>query len=332
MAFQYQQTEYVPYGYWLDEKQEAALNDYYGDESWRSRIIDYIGDMGFIDGFLSANGMIKQSDGSERDCFGSSWKTLTGLQLVDWPLKEPKIGKYKLPDLGDYVERHIKPQWPEKIEGTSKQFRTMSLIFGLFERSWSLRGFENFCMDLVLNQKFAEELLESITEWYLQGIDLMAAAPIDAVFFGDDHACQRGMIMGEDRWRQLFKPRWKQIFERVHHYGFYIIMHMCGDTSAVVPDLIEIGLDCMESCQPECMDIYELKKRYGRDIRFWGGLGAQSILPFGSADEVAEETRQLKREMGRGGGYVLWPSKPAGPEVPIANIAAYLEEAARPRL
>ena len=69
MAFQYQQTEYVPYGYWLDEKQEAALNDYYGDESWRSRIIDYIGDMGFIDGFLSANGMIKQSDGSERDLF-----------------------------------------------------------------------------------------------------------------------------------------------------------------------------------------------------------------------------------------------------------------------
>ena len=104
-------------------------------------------------------------------------------------------------------------------------------------------------------------------------------------------------------------------------------MHMCGDTSSIVPDLIEIGLDCMESCQPECMDIYDLKKRYGGNIRFWGGLGAQSVLPFGSDEEVRTETRKLKAEMGKGGGYVLAPAKPFCDRVSAANMAAFLEEA-----
>ena len=140
----------------------------------------------------------------------------------------------------------------------------------------------------------------------------MAGAPVDCIRFTDDHAAQRGMLMGAERWRRLFKPRWRRIYERVHHYGIYTIMHMCGDNTDVIPDLIEIGLDCMESCQPECADIYALKKTYGKNIRFWGGLGAQSILPFGTADEVRAETRRLNREMGRGGGYIFAPAKTPG--------------------
>ena len=114
----------------------------------------------------------------------------------------------------------------------------------------------------------------------------MTDAPVDGIFFGDDHSYQKGMIMGEERWRKLFKPRWKRIIERIHHYGLYTIMHICGNTSIVVPDLIEIGLDCLESCQPESMDIYKLKKEYGKNIRFWGGLGAQQLMPFGKPREI----------------------------------------------
>ncbi len=335
LAFQYQETEYVPYIFWAGGVQIPALAKYYHDESWRNRVIEYVGDLTGVDNFLSLAGCVTQGDGSQRDCLGCSWQRgsihINNIALVDWPLHEPKMSGYRLPDLKSYFKHHVKPRWPEEIQKTNNQFRTISHGFGLFERAWSLRGFENFLIDLAANEKFAEELLEYITEWLLESIDLMAEAPVDAIIFSDDHAYQRGMLMGEDRWRRLFKPRWQRIYERVHHYGLYTIMHMCGDTSTVVPDLIEVGLDCMESCQPECMDIYDLKKHYGRDIRFWGGLGAQSILPFGSADEVAEETRRLKREMGRGGGYVLCCTKAPGEETPIANIAAYLEEANRPR-
>jgi len=327
LAFQYQQTEIVPYLLPITEKQTDLLSNYYGSRAWQGQVIQYIGWLTGVDNFLSLAGFENNPDGSEKDAFGCSWIMGTTQHLVGWPLQEDSIGNYRLPDLKAYYEAHLFRRWPTELQDSREQFRAIGHSFGLFERAWSLRGFENFLIDLATNEVFVEQLLEMITEWIMASIDLMAIAPIDAVFLTDDHAFQRGMLMGAQRWRRLFKPRWKRIYERIHHYGLYTVMHMCGDTSEVVPDLIEVGLDVMESCQPECMDIYKLKREYGRDIRFWGGLGAQSILPFGTPQQVAEETRRLKREMGAGGGYLLSPSKAPGPEVPIENIAAFVEAA-----
>lgn len=332
LAFQYQETEHVPYCFSVDQAQANALTQYYGDASWQDDVVACIGHLAGVDNFLSKAALVEQTDGSQRDCLGCVWQLGSTHHLVDWPLHEPVLGDYRLPDLGPYFERHLFPQWPADMTATGTQFRIISHSFGLFERAWSLRGFENFMVDLVENEAFAEELLDHIAEWFLQSVDLMATAPVDAIFLTDDHAAQRGLLMGCDRWRRLFKPRWKRIFDHIHHYGLYTILHMCGDTSEVVPDLIEAGLDCMESCQPECMDIYSLKGLYGKDIRFWGGLGAQHILPFGTAEEVRKETARLKQEMGRGGGYILDGAKGLGEEVPVENIVAYLEEAKLPRL
>jgi len=331
LAFQYQETEHVPFTLGLGKDQEAALTRHYGNDSWQAQAVPCIQTIGGVDNFLSLAGMTELPDGSQRDCLGCVWRMGTTHHLVDWPLHEPAMGGYRLPPLAPYFEK-VRAKWPERIAATEDRFRRIGHSFGLFERAWSLRGFEDFLMDLAGSPEFVEELLDHITEWFLESVDLMAAAPVDAIMLTDDHAAQRGMLMGAERWRRLFKPRWKKIFGRVHHYGLYTILHMCGDTSEVVPDLIEVGLDCMESCQPECMDIFDLKKRYGRDIRFWGGLGAQSTMPFAKPDEVRRQTRLLKQEMARGGGYILAPAKtPVGNE-PIENIAAFLEEACLPRI
>ena len=117
----------------------------------------------------------------------------------------------------------------------------------------------------------------------------------------DDYADQRGMIFGLERFRRFFVPHWKRLFGRIRKSGVYSVMHVCGCATPAVPDLIDCGLDCLESLQPEAMDVYAFKREYGRDIRLWGGLGAQSTLPFGSAQDVRDETRRLKRELGRGG-------------------------------
>ena len=275
--------------------------------------------------------MQKLEGNCQRDILGCTWDMGSTHHLVGWPLQEPCLGEYRLPDLRPYYEQDLYPAWEEEIAASQDSFRIGIHVFGLFERAWSLRGFENWLMDLALEEEFAEELLDHITEWILQSIDLMAAAPIDAVLLTDDHAAQRGMIMGAERWRKLFKPRWREIFDRVHHYGLYTILHMCGDNHEVIPDLIEVGLDCMESCQPECMDIYALKKAYGRDIRFWGGLGVQQLLPFGTPEEIRLEAMKLKQEMAVGGGYILSPAKPPDAKTPIENIAAFIEEATAPR-
>ena len=327
LTFQYQETERVPYCFSLTPEQTPLLTQHYGADSWQRSIVNYIGRLSGVDNFLRHAGLTPAGGTRERDCLGCVWQMGSTHHLVAWPLREPAMGSYRLPDLEPYFHEHLYPKWPQEIQNTEHQFRMVGHGFGLFERAWSLRGFENFLVDLAVNEHFAEQLLEHITEWFLQSVDLMARAPVDAIRVTDDHAGQRGMLMGAARWRRFFKPRWRRIYERIHHYGLYIVMHMCGDTSEVVPDLIQIGLDCMESCQPECMDIYALKREYGRHIRFWGGLGAQSTLPFGTPEEVRRETQKLKSEMGKGGGYILAPAKPFCERVSPANIAAYLEEA-----
>lgn len=103
--------------------------------------------------------------------------------------------------------------------------------------------------------------------------------------------------------------------------------HSCGSVAAIVPDLIEIGLDVLESVQPEAADMnpYELKRRFGRDICFWGCLGSQSTIPFGTPASIQAEVARLKREMSRGGGYILAPAKPLQPETPTENAVAIVE-------
>lgn len=93
--------------------------------------------------------------------------------------------------------------------------------------------------------------------------------------------------------------------------------------------MIEMGLDVLESLQPEAMNVYEIKRRYGKNLRLWGGLGTQQLLPFGSPESVRREARRLKSEMGKGGGYILAPAKPLMREVPTENAVAVTEEFSR---
>lgn len=330
LSFQYQENKFIPYHLELSIQQKAELLKYYGDERWFEQITDYMGFITGVDNFLSLNLGVDNFQNLKRmsiqkDSFGCKWKLGEAHHLVEYPLHEPIMGSYKLPDLEKYF-KFLHKKWPDDFIKTKNQFRIIAHSFGLFERAWSLRGFENFLMDLLINKEFSEELLEHITEWLIQSVDLMAGAPVDAIMFTDDHAFQKGMLMSEEIWRKLFKPRWKKIFEKVHHYGLYTIMHMCGNTSSVIPDLIEIGLDCMESCQPECMDIYQLKEKYEKNIRFWGGLGIQRLMAFGTPSDVRKEIKNLKNKLGNNGGYILSGAKPFGENIPIENIAAFIEE------
>jgi uroporphyrinogen decarboxylase len=79
--------------------------------------------------------------------------------------------------------------------------------------------------------------------------------------------------------------------------------------------------------QPEAadMDSFELKKKYGDKITFWGCLGSQSIIPFGTPEQITEHVARLCKEVGKNGGYILAPSKPLQPETPIANAVAIIE-------
>jgi uroporphyrinogen decarboxylase len=204
-------------------------------------------------------------------------------------------------------------------------FTTASIGLGIFERAWALRGLEDLLADAAAEPAAAELLFERITEHQLALLDLVLELPVDGIKFSDDWSDQRGIMLGPDRWRKMLKPRIARLYAKAKSSGKFTLQHCCGNLSDVVPDLAEIGLDVLQSVQPEAMDIYKLKHDYGRDITFWGGVGSQSILPFGTPEQIRAEVRKLVTEMGKGGGYILGPAKAVLADTPPANFAAILE-------
>ncbi|MHB1461749.1 MAG: uroporphyrinogen decarboxylase family protein [Armatimonadota bacterium] len=330
-AFQFTESSELPFLFNTSPEQAAGLTAHYGGECWRAKARPYITTLALVDGYLSRAGMGILPGGLQRDQFGSVWNMGSTSHLVEAPLKTPSVKGFSLPDVRGYIRTYLHPVWEQEINSSTESFRMASHVFGLFERAWTLRGFEQFLVDMVEEPSFCDDLLELIADWMIESLDEILAFPVDAIMLTDDYADQRGMIFGLNRFRELFLPRWKRIFDRVHKAGVYTVLHVCGNAAPALPDLIDCGLDCLESLQPEAMDVYQLKREYGRDVRFIGGLGAQSTLPFGTPEDVTAEVRRLKSELGRGGGYILAGAKGILEDVPVNNVIAYLEEASKPR-
>jgi uroporphyrinogen decarboxylase len=213
------------------------------------------------------------------------------------------------------------------VREAGRYFTVLRFDFGLFERTWMLRGFENALMDAALRPDFYAELVGLLAEHQMEIIEHLIQIPADGIMFGDDWGYQRGVILGAERWRRFLKPHLARMYARVHEANKYVLTHCCGSIEEILPDLIEIGLDVYQSVQPEAANSspYELKAKYGDRMTFWGGLGSQSTIPFGTPETIRAEVARLCREMGRGGGYILSGSKHLQPETPTENAAAVVE-------
>ena len=247
--------------------------------------------------------------------------------LVEAPLKSPSLEGYTFSPVEDCFQAGWEEDSAFFAEQHPDQFIVSSPGIGIFKRTWVLRGFEEMLSDVVLEPSFYQALIQSIADHQLVVLDHMLDAPLDRVLFSDDWEYQRGVLIGAARWRKFVKPHLKRLFDRVHRAGEISLNHVCGSVSEIMPDLIEIGLDVLESVQTEAegMNHYEHKREFGQDITFWGGLGSQSIIPCGTPDEIRCEVSKLVTHMGAGGGYILSPAKGIQPETPPENMTALIE-------
>lgn len=117
-----------------------------------------------------------------------------------------------------------------------------------------------------------------------------------------------------------------EIYGLAKQHGRTVLHHSCGHIVPVIGDLIELGLDILHPIQPEAMDIFDLKRRFGPHLTFCGGLGTQDLLPRGTPQQVRDEVRRLKDGMG-GGGYILEPGITLQADLPLANLLAMIDEA-----
>ena len=320
----HEETRPVPYDLSWEGDVGERMDAHYGSTQWRSQLTSYVA-------YLPGVQILRfdpAEDGFSRDPFGGRWRSdRRPFHLIQPPLSEPSFDGYDLPGPEAFLLPGLKESMLEAQANAGDRFTMIGMGWGLFEASWGLRGFEGAMMDAVADPDFYDEMMERLTDNYLAFVEFVREVPVDAIRFGDDWGDQRGVILGPERWRKFMKDRYARIYEAAHAQGKIVITHCCGSVVDIIPDLIDIGLDVLESCQPEAagMNPYELKRQWGDQLTFWGCLGSQSTVPFGTPAQISAEIAHLCAEMGSGGGYILAPAKPLQPETPTENAVAVFE-------
>jgi uroporphyrinogen decarboxylase len=225
------------------------------------------------------------------------------------------------------------PDLPERYTHLDRQVRRYGGAYmiqietgNIFRDAWELRGFEDFMMDMRLNPAFTTRLLDRITEHKIAEVTQMVARGADIIQMAGDIATELNMMISPHWWRAEIKPRLAQVIAATHRKGVYFYFHSDGAMQTVIPDLIEIGFDIVNPMQPECMDLLDLKRKYGNMITFHSTLSSQHTLPFGTPDDVRNEVRWRMRDLGYNGGLIVAPSNVVQHDVPLGNLLAVYEE------
>lgn len=263
------------------------------------------------------------------DEFGVVWSTnaIDRGAPVGPCLPEPDLSGYRFPDAAAPHRFEDIGRWCEKSRGNY----TIIWVGDLWERATFMRGMVNILEDVALRPEFVQELLQRIGDFILKTMAILFERfEFDGVALSDDYGTQKAMIISPSCWRSLVKPVLARVCEFAKDHERTVFLHSCGNILPIIGDLIEIGLDILHPIQPEAMDVFALKKEFGRDLTFCGGLRTQDLLPRGTPEQVREEVRRLKEKMGEGGGYILEPGITIQADVPLENLVAMIEEARKP--
>jgi uroporphyrinogen decarboxylase len=197
----------------------------------------------------------------------------------------------------------------------------------IWETSWYMRGMENLMCDMMSGDPMAEALLDRVTDISVKRAESFARAGADALFLGDDVGMQHTIMMSEGLYDEWLKPRLKKVIDaaRAIKPDILVFYHSCGHVTELIPYLIEAGVDVLNPVQPECMDFAEIHRRFGDALSFHGTIGTQSVMPFGTPEEVRRKVFENLDIAGEQGGLYVCPTHLLEPEVPVENVVAYVQ-------
>jgi len=263
--------------------------------------------------------------------WGIKWKRVSGkystyMEIDTPPLKSiDDIYSYKLPDVD-------KEPYLSELKSVCKNYGKEKAIIGgsitIFENSWYLRGLQNFLMDLALNEKDVNYLLDKVMEYNFQLGCKIIDAGVDILYAGDDFGMQTGLIISYDMFKKYFYDRWLKLISefKKRNPNIKIAFHSDGNIKPIIEELINIGVDILNPIQPDCMPPRQINKKYGKRLSFWGTIDVQHTLSFGSKEDVKKETINRLKNVAPGGGLILGSTHNVQySENAIENLLAFYE-------
>ncbi|MFH0963784.1 MAG: uroporphyrinogen decarboxylase family protein [Planctomycetota bacterium] len=193
--------------------------------------------------------------------------------------------------------------------------------------AYKLRSMEEHLLDLVLRPDLAVILLDRVTDAMIALAKNMAVTGVDALLLADDFGTQQSLLVSRDLFRKWYKPRLRKVVDaaRSVNQDIVVMFHSDGAIEPLIRDLIDVGIDVLNPVQPECMEPGDIKRRFGHELCFYGTVGTQTTMPFGTPEEVKRVVTERIRTVGRGGGLIVAPTHVVEPEVPWENLLAFVE-------
>lgn len=237
-----------------------------------------------------------------------------------------QVKSYPWPDwLADYRWQHV----PARVQALKDRDLVVAAFMEMtiFEIAWYLRGMDRFMEELICEEEITDVLLDLLTETRIGMARRYAESGVDVLMLGDDVATQIDMMISPALWRSTIKPRLAAVIQaaKAVNPDILIFYHGDGNMERILPELIEIGVEILNPVQPECMEPARMKELFGDQLAFWGCIGTQTTMPFGTPEEIKSTVRSLIANVGKGGGLFLAPTHTLEPDVPWENVEAFLE-------
>jgi uroporphyrinogen decarboxylase len=253
-------------------------------------------------------------------------------------IQDGAIGEVKNPILADEdacktfkPPHHILDNMPADARDNVNRFCADTDRFVLspgdirpWERYQFLRGSEQAMMDLADPDALTRGVLEAVHQYYVREFKFWATTDVDAFFFMDDWGSQGNLLINPVLWREVFKPMYAEYAKIAHDAGKFIFMHSDGHILSILPDLIEAGIDAVNS-QLFCMDMAEIAKAAKGKITFWGEIDRQHILPSTDPEDGRRAVRQVAEHLYDPAGGIIIQAEVGLSVHPPTALAVYEE-------
>ena len=252
-------------------------------------------------------------------------ETVKDIEDYPWPNPLDPARYVGLKEKGDRV-----------IHEEKRAFFLERMSSGMWEHAMWMTGYEKFFIDMVYNKKLVHAIMSKILETKMQywekALETVGEREFIIMSCADDLGAQNGLLVSLDMYREMIWPYHKKLFEFAKSTAkgkLYVFFHNDGAIYETIPLLIEAGVDILNPWQvsPKGMDdTAKFKREYGKHLTIWGGsCDTQRILPFGTPQEVRDETRRRIEDLAPGGGFIFAPIHIIQGEVPPENIVAWWE-------